>query len=55
MEKGVKMRVLILTTVLAPYRVDLFNELGKRIKLDVCFEQTEDRIRNDRFVSFKNI
>lgn len=37
------MRVLILTTIMAPYRVNLFNELGKLCDLTVCFEQKADK------------
>ncbi len=40
------MKVLILTTVMAPYRVNLFNELGKYCDLTVCFEQENDRSRD---------
>ena len=32
-----KMRVLIFHPALAPYRVDFFNELGKRMNLRVVF------------------
>lgn len=50
------MKVLILTTVMAPYRIDLFNELGKKISLTVCFEQLQDKTRNNDWYknSFKN-
>lgn len=41
------MKVLILTTVMAPYRIDLFNELGKKLSLTVCFEQIHDKTRNN--------
>lgn len=57
-------RVLILTTIMAPYRVDLFNQLGKFCELTVCFEQHIDSIRssewygdkvtNFNFVTLKN-
>lgn len=43
------MKVFILTTVMAPYRVDLFNEIGKFCDLHVCFEQKHDRCRNDNW------
>lgn len=48
-----KKKVLILTTVLAPYRVDLFNEIvkDKSIDLTVCFEQLNDKIRNNEWYS----
>ena len=50
------MKVLILTTVMAPYRIDLFNELGKNISLTVCFEQLKDKTRNNDWYknNFKN-
>lgn len=40
------MKVLILTTIMAPYRVNLFNEIGKFCDLTVCFEQQHDLTRN---------
>ena len=54
------MKVLVLTTIRAPYRVDLFNELGKKIDLTVCFEQEHDIIRDkswyqNDFINFKCI
>ncbi|MDK0871764.1 glycosyltransferase family 4 protein [Clostridium perfringens] len=47
------MRVLILTTIMAPYRVNLFNELGKLCDLTVCFEQKTDKSRNDSWYDDK--
>lgn len=41
------MKIFILTTVMAPYRIDVFNELGKECDLVVCFEQKKDNERND--------
>ncbi|EOU1896262.1 glycosyltransferase family 4 protein [Clostridium perfringens] len=49
------MRVLILTTIMAPYRVNLFNELGKLCDLTVCFEQKADKSRNDSWYDDKAI
>ena len=54
------MNILILTTVMAPYRVDLFNEIGKQCNLTVCFEQKKDKIRNDNwyaenFINFDGV
>ncbi|UOW67243.1 glycosyltransferase family 4 protein [Paraclostridium bifermentans] len=43
------MKVFIMTTVMAPYRVDLFNEIGKFCDLHVCFEQKHDIGRNDKW------
>ena len=44
------MRVLFLTYSPAPYRVDFFEELGKKVNLTVCFEITPDtdKIKNNR-------
>lgn len=54
------MKVLFLTNVPSPYRVDFFNELGKRCELTVLFEkQTSDERdnswRNYSFENFKGI
>lgn len=46
MEKK-KMKAYILTTVRAPYRVGLFNELGKHNDITVSFEQEKDIARAD--------
>ncbi len=42
------MKVLFVTNVPSPYRVDFFNELGKYCELTVCFERKEasDRDKN---------
>ncbi|MCI8547851.1 MAG: glycosyltransferase family 4 protein [Bacilli bacterium] len=49
------MKVFILTTITAPYRVNLFNELGKKCKLRVCFEQKRDLVkRNDEWYDNKS-
>ena len=41
------MKVFILTTITAPYRVNLFNELGKKCELMVCFEQERDLVERN--------
>ena len=41
------MRVLIVTTVMAPYRVALFENIAKHVDLTVCFEQYRDNTRDD--------
>jgi glycosyltransferase involved in cell wall biosynthesis len=41
-----KKRVLILTTTAAPYRVELFNELGRYCELTVYFEQKNEATRH---------
>lgn len=45
------MKILILTTIMAPYRINLFNELGKYCNLTVCFEQQTDESRNEKWYS----
>ncbi len=40
------MKVLFLTNIPSPYRVDFFNELGKKCALTVLFEQRRDKSRN---------
>ncbi len=41
------MNIFILTTITAPYRVNLFNELGKKCNLRVCFEQKRDLVERN--------
>jgi L-malate glycosyltransferase len=43
--QGARVKVLVLTTIMAPYRVNLFNELGQYCELTVCFEQQHDESR----------
>lgn len=45
------MKILILTTIMAPYRINLFNELGKYCDLTVCFEQQCDESRDEAWYS----
>lgn len=40
------MRVLFITNIPSPYRVDFFNELGKHCKLDVIFEKENSTERD---------
>lgn len=54
------MRVLFLTTIPSPYRVDFFNELGKLVDLTVLFERKASDERDDswrvyRFINFQGI
>lgn len=54
------MKILWLTNIPSPYRVDFFNELGKECELTVLFEKTHSSERNDiwkdyRFDNFKGI
>lgn len=45
------MRVLYLTNIPSPYRVDFFNELGKFCELTVLFETRYSKERDERWVS----
>lgn len=54
------MKILFITNIPSPYRVDFFNELGKRCHLTVAFERmtAKDRNRNwksDEFYNFEAI
>lgn len=55
------MKVFILTTITAPYRVNLFSELGKKCDLMVCFEQKRDLVERDekwyidQYSNFKSV
>lgn len=42
-----KIKILILTTIPAPYRLDYFNELGKVCDLTVLFEANSEKTRHD--------
>lgn len=42
MKEDQQMKVFILTNVPVPYRVDFFNEIGKKCDLEVLFEQSAD-------------
>lgn len=47
------MKVLFLTNIPSPYRVDFFNELGKLCELTVLFERTTSAERDDSWKSFR--
>ncbi|MFQ8632092.1 MAG: glycosyltransferase family 4 protein [Intestinibacter bartlettii] len=47
------MRVLFLTNVPSPYRIDFFNELGKQCDLTVLFETQSAKSRNSEWISDK--
>jgi glycosyltransferase involved in cell wall biosynthesis len=54
------MKVLFLTNIPSPYRVDFFNELGKQCDLTVVFERSSASDRNklwnsDKITNFKSI
>lgn len=50
------MKVLFMTNMPSPYRVDFFNELGKFCDLTVVFERDRDHSRDTRYVAdqYKN-
>ena len=48
------MRVLFLTNIPAPYRVDFFNELGKECDLTVLYERSTASDRDNRWISDTN-
>lgn len=54
------MKVLFLTNIPSPYRVDFFNELGKSVDLTVVFEkkfstERDDAWKNYSFTHFKGV
>ena len=54
------MKLLFITNVPSPYRVDFFNELGKLCELTVLFEKAtyserDDSWKNYRFENFEGI
>ena len=46
------MKVLWLTNVPSPYRVDFFNELGKKVDLTVLFEKKTSDERNESWLNY---
>jgi len=48
------MKVLFLTNIPSPYRVNFFNELGKNCELTVLFERSNARDRNNEWLQKKN-
>ena len=47
------MKVLFMTNVPSPYRVDFFNELGKLCDLTVYFEKKSSDERNDIWKEYR--
>ena len=45
------MKVLFLTNVPAPYRVDFFSELGEKVDLTVVYERDSASNRNEKWKS----
>lgn len=43
------MKVFVLTTVMAPYRVQLFSQIGKKCEMYVCFEQMRSSERDEKW------
>lgn len=43
------MKILFLTNIPSPYRVDFFNELGKKVELTVLFERHDATDRDEKF------
>ena len=50
---GVTMKILFLTNVPSPYRVDFFNEFGKYCDLTVLFEKTTSDERDSSWKNYK--
>ena len=49
-----EMKVLFLTNIPSPYRVDFFNELGKLCELSVLFERRKASDRDGKWKAFKS-
>ena len=47
------MKVLFLTNIPSPYRVDFFNELGKKCELTVLFEKKSAKDRDENWIGEK--
>lgn len=47
------MKLLFITNIPSPYRVDFFNELGKRCTLDVIFERSASDERDESWKEFQ--
>lgn len=45
-----KMKILFITNLPSPYRVDFFNELGKSWDLTVCYERKGASDRNEKWI-----
>lgn len=45
------MKILFITNLPSPYRVDFFNELGKKVDLTVCFERRSSSERHEKWVN----
>lgn len=45
------MKILFVTNLPSPYRVDFFNELGKKTDLTVCYERKKSSERDERWIN----
>lgn len=45
------MKILFITNLPSPYRVDFFNELGKKIDLTVCYERESSSERDAKWIN----
>lgn len=45
------MKILFVTNLPSPYRVDFFNELGKKTDLTVCYERKKSSERNEKWIN----
>lgn len=45
------MKVLFVTNLPSPYRVDFFNELGNKVDLTVCYERRNSSERDEKWVN----
>lgn len=45
------MKILFITNLPSPYRVDFFNELGKKIHLTVCYERESSSERDAKWIN----
>lgn len=45
------MKILFITNLPSPYRVDFFNELGKKTDLTVCYERKKSSERDEKWIN----
>ena len=44
-------KLLFITNLPSPYRVDFFNELGKMVDLTVCYERKSSSERDEKWIN----
>ena len=49
------LKVLFITNIPSPYRVDFFNELGKMCDLTVLFERKDALDRDTKWLSYRKM